>query len=329
MGLDRPDREKDGGQRCPDGGRGAKRTETLGADVEDVARIEGKHRGYAAEQDCEQVERDRSEHQFVMAHILDALDHPLDGPPGLDPGARNRPDQEQAERGKGEQQGAERIGKMRNDVVEDSARRRADDGTRLPRCRTQCDRLRKLLPRHQIGRKRTERGSGKSTRHSEQRGDREEDRQVYVLAPGRPKQHRRAGHFEEDGRSCDLAAVQPIRRPAANRGEKEQRHELDEPDQPELERRLVDRHRLAGDVVDLPADDDHHRHLRHRRRQPRQPEGAERRDSHRFGKQAHFAAVEAARYRGNWSLDCGLRSCIVLPMAKPDRNIDPPRNGEG
>ena len=45
---------------------------------------------------------------------------------------------------------------------------------------------------------------------------------------------------------------------------------------PRLQRRLLNPHRLAGDVVDLPADDDDHRHLRDGRGQPRQPERAER-----------------------------------------------------
>ena len=45
-----------------------------------------------------------------------------------------------------------------------------------------------------------------------------------------------------------------------------------------LEGRIADVHRVAGDVVHLPTNDDYHRHLRNGARQPRQPIGAERRD---------------------------------------------------
>ena len=57
-------------------------------------------------------------------------------------------------------------------------------------------------------------------------------------------------------RRSTRSAVQPVTSVSRNKG-----HELDQADDPEPERGLLEPHRMAGDVVDLPADDDHHRHL--------------------------------------------------------------------
>ena len=136
--------------------------------------------------------------------------------------------------------------------------------------------LRQDLARHEVGRQRAERRAGKGAGDAEQGGDAEQDRQADEPAQVADEQDQRAEAVRAaiDG-ARDVAAVEPVGGPAADRRQHEQRHELDEADQPELERGLADVHRLAGDVVDLPADDDDHRHLRDRRGQPREPVGAE------------------------------------------------------
>ena len=73
------------------------------ADMEDVAGIDRQHRGRAAEQDGEQVERDGAEHEAVAADIGEAVDHLLQRIARLERGARDRPDHEQAEQREGEQ----------------------------------------------------------------------------------------------------------------------------------------------------------------------------------------------------------------------------------
>jgi hypothetical protein len=78
-----------------------------------------------------------------------------------------------------------------------------------------------------------------------------------------------------------------ICRPSGDEAQCEQRYELDHADQAEPQRCRLNVHRLAGDVVNLPADDDDHRHLRDGGCQPRDPEGTEGRDAQRFGEQAH------------------------------------------
>ena len=100
------------------------------------------------------------------------------------------------------------------------------------------------------------------------------------------EQDQGAQQFERDDGARDDPAVEPVGGPAADRRQHEQGHELDEPDEAELERRLAYAHRLARDVVDLPADDDDHRHLRDGRGQPRQPERAVIGDAQRGGDHA-------------------------------------------
>ena len=101
------------------------------------------------------------------------------------------------------------------------------------------------------------------------------------------EQDERADHLEQDHRPGDMAPVEPVGRPAADRREDEQGHELDQADQPKLKRGFADIHRFAGDVIDLPADDDDHRHLGDRGGQPRQPIGSEIGDPQRLGEQGH------------------------------------------
>ena len=73
---------------APSGGRRPQRSKAIGADVEDVAGIERQHRGHAAEQHREQIERDRSKDQPVAADIGEAVDHLLPWRAGLQRRAR-------------------------------------------------------------------------------------------------------------------------------------------------------------------------------------------------------------------------------------------------
>ena len=66
----------------------------------------------------------------------------------------------------------------------------------------------------------------------------------------------------------------PVGDIAGDQGQQEQGQELGEADHAEPEARLCDAHRLAGDVVDVDADDDDQHGVADRARQPRRPEGA-------------------------------------------------------
>ncbi len=95
-------------------------------------------------------------------------------------------------------------------------------------------------------------------------------------------------------RRSSRSAVQPLIGVRTNRGTNWTR-----PIRPSWNAACVDVHRLAGDVIDLPADDDDHRHLADGGRQPGQPEGPEVGDSKRLGDQRHRRAVAAGMALGN------------------------------
>ena len=77
---------------APTAGAARSGPKPVGADLQDVARIERQHRRHAAEQHREQVERDRAEHQPVAADIGEAVDHLPQRAAGLERGARQRAD---------------------------------------------------------------------------------------------------------------------------------------------------------------------------------------------------------------------------------------------
>ena len=174
---------------------------------------------------------------------------------------------------------------MRHHVVEDAAQRRSGDRAALPRGRTKSDGLGQDRAGDEIGGERAQRRAGEGARDAKERGHREEDRKADDPGPRRPAEDQRADQLEQDRGARDQPPVEAVGGPAADRRQEEQGHELDEPDQPELEGGVADVHRFAGDVIDLPADDDDHRHLRDRRGQARGPIGAESGNAERFGEQ--------------------------------------------
>ena len=143
--------------------------------------------------------------------------------------------------------------------------------------------------RQRRGRRRAARRRHKGSRVSCRRSRRNRRARTRSRARARP-------------RRGDPAAVDAIRGPAGHQSQQEQRHELHQPDDPEPQRGFLQAHRVAGDIVDLPADDDDHRHLRDRRREAGEPEIAECRNSKRFGEEAHPARLAQHSQGGNRSL---------------------------
>ena len=119
------------------------------------------------------------------------------------------------------------------------------------------------------------------------------------MRPGEERQRDGAAKLERKRGAGDPPAVEAVGGPAGDERQQEQGHELDDADDPEAERGFLEAHRLARDVVDLPADHDDHRHLSNGRGQSGEPEVAECRDSERFGKQAHSARLAGGCGTGN------------------------------
>ena len=262
----------DGGQRRAERRRGAQMAEAGGAGVEDIAREHRQHRRRAPEQDREQIERDRPQHELVAAHVAKPVDHLVPGMlRAFDRGSRLRPDHEHAQQRQREQAGRDRIGRGRRPGVEIAAERGPDDRSGLPGDRAHRDRLWQYLARDEVGREGLQGRHGEGARHAEQGGDGEEYGKGDRALPGAPAKDARAEQFERDRRPGDEAPVEPVGGPACHQRKREQRNELDDSDETELERGGLQIHGLAGDVVDLPADDDHGDHLRDRRGQPGHP----------------------------------------------------------
>ena len=117
-----------------------------------------------------------------------------------------------------------------------------------------------------FGRQRAERRPGEGAGDAEQRRDRIKHARASSLSvQANSASATRAAELERDRRAGDPAAVDPVGGPAGHQRQQEQGHELDEADDAEPKRRFLQPHRLAGDVIDLPADDDDHRHLPDRR----------------------------------------------------------------
>ena len=142
---------------------------------------------------------------------------------------------------------------MRSDVVENAAKRWPDDRAGLPCGRAQRDCAWQKRARDKVRRERAEGGPCKGTRHAKHHSDREQDRQVDLTAPRRGKQDQRAQQLEAEHGSRNVATIEAICRPAAERCQQEQRQKLEQTDQAELESGVATVS-SAGDIVYLPHD---------------------------------------------------------------------------
>ena len=119
------------------------------------------------------------------------------------------------------------------------------------------------------------------------------------MGPREPARGRRAQPLKRTARPGDVAPVDPVGGPAGDQGQREQGNELDDADKAELERGVLEIHRLAGDVVNLPADHHDHADLRDGRSQPGEPIDAKVGDPERFGEETHPRRLAAAFLSGN------------------------------
>ncbi len=151
--------------------------------------------------------------------------------------------------GTAEQSGADRERHRRADAVEQAAGDRPDDGRDLPRRGRQGDGRGERLGRHEVGDQRLlggiEKGAGDA--EDEENGEDRPDRGR--AAQDEDEQGSRAQRFRAQADRDDDAAVVAVGGGAGDQHQKQRRRELDEADDAEIER-------IAGEVVDLPADGD-------------------------------------------------------------------------
>ena len=87
-------------------------------------------------------------------------------------------------------------------------------------------------------------------------------------ADGQQQDRQRAERLEEDGQRHDQPAPEAVGGGARHQHQQQRRQELDDADEAEIER-------IAGEVVDLPADRDRDDLGRKGRQEPRRPEAQE------------------------------------------------------
>ena len=160
------------------------------------------------------------------------------------------------------------IGYLRRQPVEQAARHRTDDGGGLPGRGIPGDRIGEILGRHQIGDQRAggraEEGSGDA-----EQAEHQEDRAgTAQSAHGQQQDRQRAERLEERRQRHDQPASETVGGCTRHQHQQQRRQELDDADEAEIER-------IAGEVVDLPADGDRDDLGRKGRQKPRRPEAQE------------------------------------------------------
>ena len=160
------------------------------------------------------------------------------------------------------------VGYFRRQPVQQAARHRADDGGGLPGRGIPGDRIGEILGRHQIGdqraRGRAEEGAGdaEQAEHQEDRAGPLNPRMVSSRIASAQNASR------NDGQRHDQPAAEAVGGGTRHQHQQQRRQELDDADEAEIER-------IAGEVVDLPADGDRDDLGRKGREKPRRPEAHE------------------------------------------------------
>ena len=238
-------------QRADRGCR-AQQPEPLRAGVEDFVGEDRQQRGGAAEQDREQIQRDDAEHDRIAADVGDAGEERLEAYGGavrdeaLDVNEGQQDHRCQKERGAGG------VGNGRPEGVENAADRGAGDGRKLGGGSGRRDRARKQRDRHDC------RQQGLLGRQLERPSDPEHEHRGQDELPRHPAgdgTDGQGGGGEALQRLADLQQAAPVvavGHLARHQHERRHRQELDQPDQPEVER-------TAGERIHLPG----HRHPQH------------------------------------------------------------------
>ena len=222
MAGHRPDRQQTGHQHPADAGRGP---QPAVADVADAEAILGDRRqegDRAGEQDGEEVERDRAQQHGLAADEAQALERVVQrralvaGRALLRALRRQRGHQDG---GDGEPGGRGGVGHPDGDVVEEAARRRADDEPELPRGRVEGDQPREpTVGRDQRG-DRADARRGEGAAGAEDGGDGEDRDRRRRPAAGVDEEGQRGQDLAADGDGRDLATVEAVGRRPGQRQE--------------------------------------------------------------------------------------------------------------
>jgi hypothetical protein len=255
---------------CPASHTATKTAPRPGAEDEDVAGVDRQKCGGAGQEDGEQVERDGAEHDLLAPDVAEAGEQRLQfgafGVVALG-GFGNREDEQ---RGGEHQCGRGAVGDIRRQAVEQAAGDRADNVGGLPGGRVPGDGVGEVFRRNEIGDQRGRCRPVEGARDAEYR-QHGKDRQRARQLAGRhqDQQDKRAAHLQCRSYTHDEAAAEAVGDRARHQNQQKRRQELDDADDAEIER-------VAGQVVDLPADGDRDDLRGEGGEEARRPVGAER-----------------------------------------------------
>jgi hypothetical protein len=229
-----------------------------------------------AQQHGKQIERDCPEQEMLAPHKAQAIHHQAHGVTALAVLWReNRLDEADRQAGQHQQCRPGPIGVGGIVCVNEPRCRRAKHRGGLPRDRTHGDGPRQHFRRDDIGRDAAHRRADEHARNTVQHCHDEQERQSQPAARCCHGQGKCDQHIHHIGDDRHAPPFKPVCRPARHGSEEQHRQELRGPDPGQHGCRLTRAHAIvARGIINLPAQDDDHRHRGHDCRKARDPEQA-------------------------------------------------------
>ena len=244
----------DGHDHGPHPERRTQQTEPLRPHMQDVAREDGRQQGHARQQHHHQIQRYGAQHDLGLPHIGEPLLDRIHRRQwvGLGRGLAAGADQDEGGDGQEEHPQRHRIGQGHIDAHDHPAQGRAGDSPGLEGDGLGRDGGRQGLATHHHRQEGLAGRGQKGARCAEQGRDRQQPPQRRRAVKRHGQERRRAGRLDQDGDPHGPLPVAPIRHRPGRQGEGQQRQELTQADQPQIQAGLFDRMIAPRDLIDLP-----------------------------------------------------------------------------
>ncbi|MNU42490.1 hypothetical protein D3C71_312510 [compost metagenome] len=222
--------------------------------MQDVAREDGRQQGHPRQQHHDQVQRNGAQDDLGLPHIgqafLDLLDRTQLA--RIDLGLAAGADQQQGADGQEEQTHGAGIGQGHVQPDDDPAEGRAGDGPGLEGDGLGRDSRRQGLAPHHHGQEGLAGRGQEGARRAEHGGHGQQPPQRRRPVQGHGEKGQGAQALDHDGQGHGVLAVAPVGHGPGGQGEGQQRQELTQAHQPQIEAGFGDRMIAPGDLIDLP-----------------------------------------------------------------------------
>ena len=259
--------------------RGPQQAETDRPDMQDVAREDRRQQRHPGQQDDDQIQRNGAQHDLGLPDIgqafADLLHRPQFG--RIDLRLALGADQDEAGDCRQKQRHRRGVGQRHVHADDDPAQRWPRNGAGLESDRLSGDGGRQGLATHHHRQKGLAGRSKESARRAEHGGDRQQAPQGRRSVQRHHQEGARAHPLDDDGQGDGMLAVAPVGHRPGRQGEGQQRQELAQAHQPQIETGLLDRMIAPCDLIDLPQQGrglDLDAQNRHHPAQPQQAEVA-------------------------------------------------------